>query len=206
MQIIGLSGYARSGKDEAAKVLVEEFGFIRVAFADKLRDFLYALNPPVAPSKEHGGMVLLQEVIDVYGWDGYKASKFGPEIRRQLQRLGTEAGRQTLWDTIWIDAAFANLPEDAKVVVTDARFANEAQAIKDRGGNVWRVTREGVGPAVGADGSIHPSETSLDDWRFDYMLWNNSTLEKYHTDIRSVMAMYAQDAENWKKALDASRV
>ena len=35
VEIIGLSGYARSGKDEAAKVLVEELGFPRVAFADK---------------------------------------------------------------------------------------------------------------------------------------------------------------------------
>ena len=41
MEIVGLSGYARSGKDEAAKVLVEEFGFTRVAFADKLREVLY---------------------------------------------------------------------------------------------------------------------------------------------------------------------
>jgi dephospho-CoA kinase len=48
MQLIGLSGYARSGKDEAAKVLIEEFGFKRIAFADKLRDFLYALDPIVA--------------------------------------------------------------------------------------------------------------------------------------------------------------
>ena len=47
MEIIGLSGFARSGKDEAAKVLVEEFGFKRVGFADKLREVLYALNPLV---------------------------------------------------------------------------------------------------------------------------------------------------------------
>jgi hypothetical protein len=100
MEIIGLSGFARAGKDETAKVLVEEFGFTQVAFADKLRDFLYALNPPVAPSKEKKGeMVLLQEVIDVYGWQGYKETEYGTEVRRQLQRLGTEAGRSL--DRLW---------------------------------------------------------------------------------------------------------
>ena len=189
MEIIGLSGYARSGKDEAAKVLVEEFGFIRVAFADKLRDFLYALNPIVevewrpttVPRAEYW---CVQDVVNLHGWDGYKATRFGPEIRRLLQRLGTEAGRNTMWDTIWIDAAFANLPEDAKVVVTDARFPNEAEAIKERGGNIVRVTRNGVGPAVQADGTIHPSETSLDDWAFDYHIWNNFSLEQYHEDVR----------------------
>jgi dephospho-CoA kinase len=47
--IVGISGYARSGKDEAAKALVE-MGFERRAFADKLREFLLALNPMVGLS------------------------------------------------------------------------------------------------------------------------------------------------------------
>lgn len=215
MQIIGLSGYARSGKDEAAKVLVNEFGFVRVAFADKLRDFLYALNPPVShtrwvksqsgktfATKNPGGEeVLLQDVIDEYGWDGYKATPYGKEIRRQLQRLGTEAGRQTLWDSIWIDAAFAGLPEDAKVVVTDCRFPNEAQAIKERGGVVVRITRLGTGPAVGADGSVHPSETSLDDWVFDYRLDNTfDTVEQYHAYLRQFVDAYGE-AEYFKNVI-----
>jgi hypothetical protein len=188
MEIIGLSGYARSGKDEAASVLVEEFGFIRVAFADKLREFLYALNPLVYPSfnqyGDHSGFIYVQDVIDKYGWGGYKETHFGPEIRRLLQRLGTEAGRNTMWDSIWIDAAFTGLPEDAKVVVTDARFPNEAEAIKSRGGGVVRINRKGIGPAVGSNGEIHPSETSLDDWDFDWSINNDWSLEQYHEDVR----------------------
>lgn len=185
MQIIGLSGYARSGKDEAAKVLVEEFGFTRVAFADKLRDFLYALNPLIIAEKmEHGGTFPVfshvQTIIDLYGWDGYKETEYGAEVRRLLQRLGTEAGRETMWDSIWIDAAFAGVPEDAKVVVTDCRFPNEAEAIEKRGGRLWRVTRAGVGPA-----NSHPSETSLDTYPFDVVLFNDGSLEDYHSQIRS---------------------
>lgn len=184
MEILGLSGYARSGKDEAAKILVEEFGFTRVAFADKLREAVYAYNAPVAPSKEHDGMVFLQEVIDVYGWDKYKESEYGPEVRRQLQRMGTEVGRNTLSDSIWVDTAFANVPADGKVVVTDCRFPNEAEAIKSRGGQLWRVNRAGVGPAVSPDGSIHPSETSLDNATFDVVLFNDSSLEAYYDNVR----------------------
>lgn len=183
MEIIGLSGYARSGKDEAAKVLVEEFGFTRVAFADKLRDFLYALNPVVdVRINQYGdncGWVYVQEVIDSHGWDGYKETVYGPEVRRLLQRLGTEAGRQTMWDSIWIDAALTGFDDSAKLVVTDCRFPNEAEAITARGGKVWRISRKGVGPA-----NSHPSETSLDNWKFDAWLDNNGSLEEYRQTVR----------------------
>lgn len=186
MEIIGLSGYARSGKDVAAEILVEEFGFVRVAFADKLREVLYQLNPIVQAdfgfefkSNWKGpAFVMLQEVIDTFGWNGYKSSPFGTEVRRLLQRLGTEAGRQTLWDSIWIDAALTGLPEDAKVVVTDCRFANEAEAVQARGGEIWRISRDGVGPA-----NSHASETGLDSWPFDWHIKNDGTLEEYRQNI-----------------------
>ncbi len=191
MEIIALSGYARSGKDAASQVLVNEFGFTRVAFADKLRDMLYALNPIVDKSPwdrmdvdfildlPTDSPVKVQNVIDYYGWNGWKETVFATEIRRLLQRLGTEAGRQTLWDSIWVDAAFANLDDDAKVVITDARFVNEAMAVKSRGGKVWRIERLNVGPA-----NDHPSETSLDNWNFDDRIYNAGNLEELHEQVR----------------------
>lgn len=210
MEIVGLSGYARSGKDEAAKVMVEEFGFTRVAFADKLREVLYALNPIVSytgwkvKSTEAFGRwadmkpgpetyVTVQNVIDSYTWDHYKETEYGPEIRRLLQRLGTEAGRQTLWDSIWIDAALTGFDESSKIVVTDCRFPNEAQAIKDRGGKVVRIERAGVGPALSADGTAHASETSLDDWNFDYKIPNHKDLDTYRANLRLFMDVYGEN-------------
>ena len=183
MKLIALSGYARSGKDEAAKVLVEEFGFTRIAFADKLRDFLYALNPVVGRGSDFSDrpIIYLHDVIDEVGWEGYKQTEHGTEIRRLLQRLGTEAGRQTLWDTIWIDAALKDLEPEGKYAITDCRFPNEAQAIRDRGGKIWRVIRDGVGPA-----NNHPSETSLDDYKFDGWIINNfKTVEMYRESVKN---------------------
>lgn len=186
MKIIALSGFARSGKDEAAKVLVEEFGFTRVAFADKLREVLYALNPIVGELNLSGQgytdvkTLYVQDVIDKYTWDGYKETSYGPEIRRLLQRLGTEAGRQTLWDSIWIDAALTGLPEDAKVVVSDARFFNEFDAVRARGGEVWRIERNGVGPA-----NDHASEMEAIDYPHFYAtLYNDGTLEEFRENCR----------------------
>lgn len=180
--IIGLSGYARAGKDEAAKGLTA-IGFERVGFADKLRDFLYALNPivDIDPSI-YGGIkkreyMRLNKAIDMYGWDGYKESDYGQEIRGLLQRLGTECGRELISDTIWIDAALNGKTGD--IVVADCRFPNEAQAIKDRGGYIVRINRPGINPA-----NAHPSETALDGFVFDAVLDNDGDVGWLHYQIR----------------------
>lgn len=173
MILIGLSAYAQSGKDTAADVLVKEYGFTRVAFADTLRACVYALNP-LMPSGNR-----VQDIIKTMGWDAAKVNF--TEIRTLLQKMGTEVGRNILGENIWVDTALANLAEDGKYVVTDCRFVNEAEAITSRGGQVWRIVREGVGPA-----NSHPSEVSLDDWKFDYVLHNNRTLEDFQNVVREV--------------------
>lgn len=185
MEIVALSGFARTGKDEVAKVLVDQYGFQRVAFADKLRDMLYALNPIVSvtspdSSAKINNYVYLKEVINEVGWSGYKETKFGHEIRRLLQRLGTEAGRQTLWDSIWIDATLTNLDEDARVVVADGRFFNEFDAVIARGGEIWRVERPGVGPL-----NDHASENEATNYpHFALTINNDGTLEDLAEKVR----------------------
>ena len=61
--IIGLAGYAQSGKDTVAKFLVENHGFERVAFADPIRDLLYELNPIVGFEFD-GGPWDLKYIVD----------------------------------------------------------------------------------------------------------------------------------------------
>lgn len=168
--IIGLSGYARSGKDTVADILVHDAGFIRVAFADKLREALYALNPLVTHDKGMNKLLFvtdLQTVIDEHGWDGVKSTPYGPEVRRLLQRMGTEAGRNVLGDNIWVDAVINSLDPNKIYVATDCRFINEAQAVDQ----VWRVTRPGVEPA-----NDHISEVGLDTWPFDRIVYNDGSL------------------------------
>ncbi len=176
--LLGFSGYARSGKDTAVLLLAEE-GYRRVAFADKLRDVIYALNPIVAanytewhPGMGASGFQRLTDIIDREGWAGYKSGSYSDEIRGLLQRLGTEAGRQTLWDDIWVDAALRVVDNNPLqgYAFSDCRFPNEAHAIRSRGGKMIRITRPGVGPA-----NEHPSETGLDDYPFDIFIDNDGT-------------------------------
>lgn len=205
--LIALSGYARSGKDTLAKALIKNHGFERVSFADKLREALYALNPQVGPnvlvadlhtSGSEGSIhfknesAFLQDVIEEYGWDGYKETTYGAEIRRLLQRLGTETGRQVLGENIWVEAAFKGAQEEGVVknlVVTDCRFPNEAQAVKDRGGYIVRIDRPGVNPA-----NAHESETGLDRWAFDAYVYNNRDVAELWTTADQLVEHFRNPA------------
>lgn len=171
MMLIGLSGYAQSGKDTAANAL-RELGYERIAFADVLRSAVYALNPLLPDGRR------VQDVVDEMGWDRAKVNF--TEVRTLLQRMGTEVGRNLLGDNIWVDTALANLSEAGRYVVTDCRFPNEAEAIRSRGGRVYRVTRPGVTKA-----NDHPSETSLDNYDFDGILINDGTVESFYKEVRS---------------------
>jgi hypothetical protein len=148
--IVGLSGYARSGKDTFAGVLVEEFGFTRVAIADVIRDFIDAQFPrPTIPQP-------------------WEERKMYPGVRRLLQHTGTEAGRGVLGEDVWINAVLDRIdeaPVEKRWVITDVRFPNEADRIKFRGGVVIRINRSGNGPA-----NDHISEVAMDDYSFDHQI------------------------------------
>lgn len=120
IQVIGISGYARSGKDTIAEKLAES-GYVRGSFADAIREALYRLNPTIGDEP-------LKSKVDRLGWETAKAI---PEVRGLLQRFGTEAGREMFGDNIWIDYLFDSLPDGSKVVIPDVRYPNEADAITD---------------------------------------------------------------------------
>jgi len=112
--LIGLCGAAGSGKDSAANLLVRDHGFVRMAFADALKDIAYR----------------------EFSWDGRKDARG----RRLLQVLGTEAGRAYNPD-IWIDRLRIRVaqPREFSIVVPDVRFVNEANMVRAAGGYLVRV-------------------------------------------------------------------
>jgi hypothetical protein len=173
--IIGLSGYARSGKDEVAKILVSEFNFERVAFADAIRDLLYQMNPLI-------GVTRLQTMIDAVGWD---IAKQHPDVRSYLQNLGVGA-RKLFGNNFWINQALNPhvyehpiVGVNKNIVVTDVRFENEADMIKALYGQVWRVRRQNVEPV-----NQHVSEVALDDYKFDQILKNEGSLDELKELVR----------------------
>lgn len=161
--IIGLSGYSQSGKDTVAEILVKQYGYKRMAFADKIREALYTLNPVVNAIGNE--FIYLQRLVDSSGWD---EAKKNPEVRRLLQTLGAEVGRDLIDPSVWVEPTMSGLNKNDKVVITDVRFPNEYEAIKWAYGEIWRIERPGVEPVNG-----HYSETALDGWQFDRIIENS---------------------------------
>lgn len=175
--IIGLSGYAQSGKDTVAGMLMGLHKYERVAFADKIRELLLAMDPFVYAND---GYYRLEDVIDTFGWEVAKV-RF-PEVRRLLQDLGV-GGRTIFGTNHWIVEALKDIARDKKVIVTDVRFTNEASFLKDvYGAQIWRVVRPGVGAVNG-----HPSESQMDDWTYDAVIQNDGDLDDLKSKIKNLL-------------------
>lgn len=168
VEVVGVSGWARTGKDTVAAHLVEKYGYTRMSFADPMREALLRLDPLITVGEIQG--VSLSSAVHGLGWEELKS--LSPDIRGLMQRMGTEVGRDMFGQDFWVNAAIDSIKDGSKVIFADVRFPNEAEAIKNLGGEVWRVLRPGVGPA-----NDHISETALDDHSFDMYILNNTTLE-----------------------------
>ena len=113
-------------------------------------------------------------------------------VREFLQKLGTNALRNGLHDNVWVNALMADYTlteygDDEQGhypnwIITDVRFPNEAQAIKDKKGVIIRIDKPGVDPI-----NDHPSEIGLDHWKFDYKIVNNSDLFDLKENVISIL-------------------
>jgi len=185
--VIGFCGFARSGKNTAADYLVREYGFTLIAFADPMREFLYAMNPivaAVANSATTTKYVRVQDVINEVGWDGYKATPYGQEIRELLQREGTNAGRKVLGDTVWMDEIMKRIRRaKGHVVISDVRFEDECDFIRNLGGEVIRVNRPGITSV-----NDHISDRRLPDASVDFEVENDDTIEALELKIEAILS------------------
>lgn len=145
--IIGLTGYARSGKDTVAGIIDQlECTRWHNAGACELVSF-------AAPMKEFCAELFGFSWSQVYGdlkeepdprWVRPDGKPLTP--RYALQTLGTEWGRNCDPD-LWVKVAMAKalkVHQDGYLaIITDVRFVNEARAVRDAGGVIWRIYRSG---------------------------------------------------------------
>jgi len=166
--IIGITGYAQNGKDSIGDVLIEHFGYTRIALADPLKEMARAI-----------------------GWNGTKDD--GPPCkccgmlqgRPLLQKMGTEAIRNHLGPDIWVRNVLRLMEYDKRYVITDVRFPNEASILHQNGARIWRVYRDGFGV-----GKNHASEASIDEIYQDTSFFNNGSLEDLEKVVLDHMKYY----------------
>lgn len=204
--IIGIGGEKEVGKDTAAQVLLDQYGFVRLALADPLKDMCAEVfnidvknmhdslekerkfDSPVVANGYH-----VHSLISISNRLGIRptaqqaqklvktlSGKSFSNIRELLQFVGTDVMRASIADNYWIDLFLSQIKRFDKVVVPDVRFPNERKLIqKTLGGKLIRVYRSGK------SSNGHASETSLgDDKEYDLILQNNGTISDLHTKMQ----------------------
>jgi hypothetical protein len=202
--LIGFHGRKQAGKDTAYQRLTELFmhgsahpvSVERVSFADLLyRSAAAALGVTVEElyrwKVDDTVRIAIQQWTD-YG-EGVWKTLHTLNFRQYLQYYGTEAHRDIFGSDFWVDAV--DLRHDPHhfgasrfLVVTDVRFVNEAEAIREYGG----VIVELVGPTeVEQAGDTHASETPLPRELVDFVIDNSDrsdSFEALDNQLRSLVA------------------
>lgn len=185
-----LTGRALAGRDTFVTLLAQELErstgreTVTVAFAEGVKDALYHLNPTVvltkaelaefvvdrSHSKSGPGPSLevatatptIRALVDGVGWD--TAKQFA-EVRRLLQRMGTESGREIhgvhVLDTRILEikaSHYAAGRPSPNFIITNARFANEIKYARNIGATLVEIRRP-AGVELDENLKSHASET-----------------------------------------------
>lgn len=161
---IAFIGKAGSGKDTAAELLIEQFDYRRLAFADALKDVAESLWGTEART------------------DRDKLQRLGEYVRRIDEDTWVNVALRRLAGAgVGLRDPNAAFPIVGRVAVTDCRYRNEAWRLKgedfvivrvlaDRNKRIARLRTNGkLGPSGWED---HISETDLDEWPADYEITN----------------------------------
>lgn len=170
--VIGLGHRARHGKDTIANVICHAYPEARrYSFADDLKAYCRIVHQMVG--------------------------KDAP----LLQRVGMEWREKD--PEVWVRSVYGKIAEERPMlaILTDVRFPNELDFVKQLGGTTIRVTRyqpDGsmyVDPSRPAD---HPSEIALADASWDIEIYNSSDVASLET-----IALHAIDDLLTRQQMDA---
>ena len=176
MKLIGLTGPARSGKDTTARIIYNTvFGkdydpvcnhIIYLSFAAPIKaaiEVMCGCGYVEGPEKE--------TVIET----------LGVSPRRLMQTLGTEWGRDCIGENFWVNLMEHNIKAIADDydlgIITDARFENEAEFIREHG-ELWHVSRD-----TGQKVEAHSSENGIAFKDGDKRINNNGSIEDLTREV-----------------------
>jgi len=213
--IIGVCGLIGSGKGTVADILVEDYGFEKISFADKLKD-------GIASVFDWDREMLEGVTKESREWreqpDEFWSSEMGKPVspRLVLQLFGTDCMRNGFYDGVWVSLVKKKILENPNTnfVLPDTRFKNEIQMIRDLGGKIWWVRRgelpEWWMTAIKTNlcpeneiyqlydaeelmeqkyPDIHPSEWAWADKieNFDRVFYNEGTLQDLKSEVNKVI-------------------
>jgi hypothetical protein len=178
LNIIGITGRKRHGKDTLGDYLVSNYGYTKIGFADALKEgcrHIFGFND----DQLYGNS---KEIDDAF----WKASP-----RKVLQYVGTDLFRNQLSkvlpevkDDIWVKVVEKTILQnpDKKYVITDVRFNNELEFIKKYNGLTIKVQRDTLNNI-----DSHISESFIDELKTNYTIKNSGTIEELYEKLENVM-------------------
>ena len=179
--IIALFGPPGAGKDTVGKILVDQYAYRRVAFADKVRELALKLHGSTLVNAGLGNYMKLRDAVEAFGWDVKRDSE---DVRKLLERVG-DGCREVLGPDVWINAAFGpNLFDDDDIVVTDVRKENEITWIGNWAAqfgydfSIWHIARNGC------------EKRPFDEWQPNWAtatIQNNGTLDELAAKVRELV-------------------
>lgn len=176
--LVGLNGLKGSGKDTVGEYLVNEWGFERLSFAEKLKESaasLFDIDPIMWEVWKNDPKAKVALIND-YGKILNRGSVI--PVRVFLQRYGTEAHRDIFGQDFWVDHAMKGVDPNKNYVFTDARFENELQRIKSLGGYNLQILR----PELSNEDS-HASEVPPPRHLIDYSVDNDGDFERLYSQV-----------------------
>ena len=210
--IIGIVGFAGSGKGTVGDILVNDHDFTKLSFADAVKDATSAIFgwPRELLEGDTGNSRKFRETKDEF-WSTRFGYDFTPRLALQL--MGTEAGRNVFHEDLWIHTMEKRIKykqewefED-NFVIPDVRFPNEITAIREMGGFIVRVVRGpepewfDLAAAANNDTFLHAPEAGKEmekmgihysEWawigqQFNYLISNNGTMAMLEADVKHML-------------------
>ena len=200
--IIGVLGLIGSGKNTVGEILKTDYSFQQVSFASVLKDSVAVLFdwPRHLLEGDTDESRSFRETTDKF-W----SEKFNRPItpRSILQQFGTEVIRNNLHSNFWVYSLEKRMSKDMNYVLTDVRFKNEIEWLKNKNAILIEVKR-GTEPhwysvaKMGNSGNgkakefmmqnVHQSEWDWIGTDVEYVIENDGSLEELKTKVKNCLS------------------
>ncbi len=196
--IIGIGHSSRVGKDTLGQSLIEEFAkhdldALRIGFADELKRVAYVL------CAQYG-----LETKDYYEHNPEERYKKLKAIKKTPIEVWCSLGdglRDILYRDIWIDKLFESVTHFKCdiVIVTDVRYMNEVDAIRENGGSIIRVERPS------SNGKATSIDKNLELFQYeDEVFINDGKIDKLRNYAQDFAARFVAKHRLYQRADDSS--
>lgn len=191
-KIIFINGKKRSGKDTTAEMLQQELlkqnKTVKVlAFADKLKDMVCEMfgisRSELDEYKNEYSDILVEDNTNYFGFGHINPYVPLTDFRTFLDTFGNKIAKSLGGDSVWADKVLEIIENSNEeyFIISDFRFPVEINVFGTE--NLLSPTDKPfklITLQVQREGLPHsdlPSENALNDYVFDYVIENNSSLE-----------------------------